>query len=463
MLVHSAVAYWSDGLVATFLSLAMLLAIATPLAERIPASFPMPRAMVAGLIGFALGPSAADLLPVVREQMELVVYHGLALVFITVSLQRPVQSAARGTDVRSISLSIAALAVLQGLLGMILIVAMMLLGSGMHSGFGLLALLGFSQGPGQALSLGGAWEAHEGFTDGAQLGLIVASLGFVACTLFGSGWLGLERHRRGTASDPTPHPHTPELERGPLASAESDSGTHLIHHILVIAGVYLAAYLWLRIGDSLVADKPKLQNLRATMWGFHFLIGLGFAILYRYLQPKIPVLPRLDDRTLSGFSAVVVEFTTCAAVAAVSGAVFMRYAGPILTLGFLTAGGTLLGCIALRRWLFIKTPFEHGILLFGASTGTLLTGLALLRVVDPELRSDAASNQVMGVVGSIPLLAPVMLGVLPFLVGLHEDGSMRAPLVGVGIFGTYLAVLVGLMALNRRRAPAEEVASPSSG
>lgn len=443
-------AYWTDGLVATLLVLGVLLALATPIAAWLQRSFPMPRAMVAGLLGYALGPSAANLLPVARPQLESLVYHGLALVFICLIVQRGSGSRERSADVRTLIFSISGLAALQGAIGVLVVIVFSGLGSSLHTGFGLMGLLGFSQGPGQALSLGGAWEA-KGFTDGGQVGLIVASLGFLVCTLFGSGWLGLEQRRRRAAGEPVVNPSEGEADAN-AAEAVEDIGPRLTRHLLIVAGIYLATYGALEGLDGLIDLVPSLEGMRATVWGFHFVAALGFGALFRALQGRMEWLPRTDDRMFAAFAGIVVEFTTCAAITAVSGAVFLRYAGPILSLALLSAGGSLLLCVALRRWAFVRSPFEHAIGLFGAATGTLLTGLALLRVVEPDMHSDVARNQVLGSAGAIPLLAPVMLGVLPYLVSIHSPGSLSAAGLGVGIFGGYFLLMVGLVVLNVRRA-----------
>ena len=55
-------------------------------------------------------------------------------------------------------------------------------------------------------------------------------------------------------------------------------------------------------------------------------------------------------------------------------------------------------------------------LLFGTCTGTLLTGLALLRAVDPKLSSPAPQNMVTAAGLGAVFGAPLLLVVMPYAV-----------------------------------------------
>ena len=73
--------------------------------------------------------------------------------------------------------------------------------------------------------------------------------------------------------------------------------------------------------------------------------------------------------------------------------------------------------------------------------------------VAPDMK-ETARNQVLASAGAIPFLAPVMLGLLPYLVEIDTPGSTRASSLGAGLFLAYLVVLVALVLLNIRRARA---------
>lgn len=439
--------YWADGYAVCVLALLALIFVGGQLRRLVPERFPLPRAMLAGLLGLVLGPSFVDLLPLEVEQLEAVVYHGLALVFISVSLQTPHRADTRSGDVVTIGLGIPMVTALQGAVGMMLVLAWNLGGGReLHPGFGLMAPLGFSQGPGQALAMGSAWSAY-GLRDGAAVGLLVAGSGFIWCTVFGTLWLGrrpdlLERAR---ASRQGNDEGRPEL-----------SGSAIMRNVLAVGLVYFGTWLLLRGADFVVVDRPQL---RAMMWGFHFLIGLGLAMATRAVVPRVTTQRPLDNATLGALAGIVVEVTTAAALTALSARVFADWWLPILLLVGLAGGITMLVCWLLERYAFATFPFEHAVLLMGATTGTLLTGMALLRAVDARLESPVASNQVLASAVAIPFTAPVILLVMPYAVATWEPGSATAAAVAFGLLLMYAAVLMGLMALWRRRTQ-NSMASP---
>ena len=57
------------------------------------------------------------------------------------------------------------------------------------------------------------------------------------------------------------------------------------------------------------------------------------------------------------------------------------------------------------------TGLDHlvALVLFGAATGTLATGLALVRLEDPELEGPVATGAVLGAAASMPLSIPLLL------------------------------------------------------
>ncbi len=172
--------FWEGGAPLTLILVAVLLAVAGGLRTWLPAvgRLWVPDSMVAGFLGLLLGPSFLAWLPIQQDVLEQVVYHGLALLFITVSLRTPAQAGATASGVRGFAFALPMVVIVQSIVGLILVFVWSAFARPLHPGVGMMVPLGFSQGPGQALALGSAWEA-TGMEDGAQLGLIMAAMGFV--------------------------------------------------------------------------------------------------------------------------------------------------------------------------------------------------------------------------------------------------------------------------------------------
>ena len=300
--------------------------------------------------------------------------------------------------------------------------------------------LGFQQGPGQALSLGKAWEA-SGLTDGSQLGLIIASLGFAWAVLVGVPLVALGK-KLGWASDPGRGGEgvalASEEEEAPLA-AEVGGLEPLTNQIVAVGGVYLLTYGVVLALTTILADRPQIA---AMIWGFHFIIGTLIALALRGPWRRIRPLPSLHDGQLRHLAGLTVDVMTCAALSAVSVKVLTANLLPILLLTSL--GGLVTAVIVLwvARRAFPVAPFEHAVLLFGTATGTLPMGLALLRLLDPELKGPAATSAVLGSAGALPMGAALLVLVLPYPVAHFPEGFPQAVWVALGMCVVYLAVLV---------------------
>ena len=109
-----------------------------------------------------------------------------------------------------------------------------------------------------------------------------------------------------------------------------------------------------------------------------------------------------------------------------------------------SAGGvvTLLVSLWVAKRAFPSAPFEHFLVLYGSATGTLPVGMALLRTVDPELRSPAPMSAVIGSAGAIIGGAPVVLFLYPIPIVAWPDNYPAAGWVALGLCAAWLCLLV---------------------
>ena len=401
--------FWAHEGVLTVLILAALLLLAALLRRLVPQlrQLAIPSSIIAGLVALGLGPSALAVLPLHTSLLESAVYHGLAIAFIAVSLQTP-PPGRTGGGATSMAFAIPWLLAFQAAIGLSIVLLM----GGLHPGLAALLPLGFQQGPGQALSMGSTWEAF-GLQDGGQLGLIIAAIGFGWSILFGVPLVHWGR-RRGLIS-PAPAselaPQTTESKHLPAGALDV-----LTRQVVAIAVIYLITYGVV----LLLAQVPALSKL---VWGFHFLVGTLIALPARGLINKLPGPSPLDDALLGRLAGITVDIITCSALAAIQIAVLTANWLPIVVLTTVCGVLTLLAVVWFSSRAFPQAPFEHGVVLFGTATGTLPMGLALLRIIDPDMRSPAPISAVLGSVGAILGGAPVVMLMLPTVVTSWSQGS----------------------------------------
>ncbi len=413
--------FWEDTSLLTLLSIAILLGF-TKTIQILPSIKIIPFSIVAGLIGFVLQNTGVITLD--QQALERIVYHGLALTFIAIGLQKPPETA-KNQDAIAMGLGMSIMAVLQGLTGIICISILSILGNASHPGLALLLPLGLNQGPGQALSMGNAWET-TGLHDGGQIGLIMAASGFLWAIIFGipfalygknKGWLEQSKY----------------LKKQETTETSGDVNTHII----VIATIYLATFGILYILNDILAEKPKIMSM---LWGFHFLIALLLSLTTRSLWSKINL--KLFNTSLTQIANTTVDFVTCAALIAVQLAILQDNIFVISLLSILGMLVTFFGVIYLSKRGFERDRFAHAILWFGSSTGTLPMGLALLRIIDPHLQSSAPTSATKGAVFAIVFSAPLLLFVMPYAISQWPNFYPTTYYILIAIFTVYTVLIL---------------------
>ena len=188
----------------------------------------------------------------------------------------------------------------------------------------------------------------------------------------------------------------------------------------LVTGVYLICYGLLSVLDGLLEEKPGLQSM---IWGFHYLIALIIAVAVRQIQMRFFKVQN-DTQSLTQVANLSVDWVTCAAIAAIQIHVLSQNWLPIL---LLSAVGLVVTLLLVLWWSsrgFTQDKAEHAIVWFGASTGTLPMGLALLRMVDPSLKSTAPSSVALGSMVSLVASIPLLLVIMPYVIDNYPEGTL---------------------------------------
>jgi len=167
-----------------------------------------------------------------------------------------------------------------------------------------------------------------------------------------------------------------------------------------------------------------------------------------------------NNYLLQRISGISFDFMVTAAVAIMSFTAIAKYWLPTAVIGI--AGGlvTIWWCTWIGRKVFRKYPLENLAAQYGMLTGTISTGMALLREVDPDFRSDAADNLVLGSGTGLAFGLPLLI-----VINLPVQGYLKNEpwyyFLTLAIIVVYLIALTVLMT-RRRKAKAEKPSkSPS--
>jgi ESS family glutamate:Na+ symporter len=164
----------------------------------------------------------------------------------------------------------------------------------------------------------------------------------------------------------------------------------------------------------------------------------------------------LDSGSLTRIAGSSVDILVAAAVGAISLVIVARYLLPILVMallgGLLTVGYVL--WFASR--LFDEHRFQRAMVIYGGSTGTMPTGLALLRILDPEFETPAAVDYMYGSGVAFVLVIPYILAINLMMYGYNRGN----PLFYWALVGLIVIYLIVFFILHRVLAGRKAFARP---
>ena len=400
--------------------IAFLILLANVLRRKIPAvqASLMPTAVLAGFILLLLRTSG--ILKIDVEFLEMLTYHMIALGFIALSLRVPEKTSEATPLIGSKSGAlIVSTYLVQATVG--LVISLVLAYTVMPELFkasGILLPMAYGQGPGQANNVGTTYEAL-GMTGGRSFGLSLAAMGYLcACTvgviyLFVMNRQGKLKHIKDKdyiSGSVTIDTYQDENEI-PIA----ESVDKLSVQMALVLLIYLLTYLITNgITTLLQMISPGLvKSVGTLLWGFNFIIGSMIAVGFRVLFTSLKRLKWMNRQyqnnyLLSRLSRVAFDFMIVAGIASIEINDLQGNWLPFLLMA--VAGGvvTLLYLRFMSEKLYPGYVYEGFLSMFGMLTGTISSGVLLLREIDPELKTPASNNLVtgssFGIIFGIPML-----------------------------------------------------------
>lgn len=264
---------------------------------------------------------------------------------------------------------------------------------GMDAMYGMLIPYAFCQGPGQAANMGLIFENIYGLENAQMVGLTFAVVGFVAAFGFGVplAKYGLRKNLQISNAKITQSVQrgyfVPEEQRESMGKVTTHSGNieTLALHIALMGVGYVGAVLITRVISLIPVLGPTFSSM-LFIWGmvvggkisqFMDTLGCGY-LLNKTLQNKI-----------TGFTS---DFLVVCAFMAIKFSVVGQWLLPIFIEGVIVAFITFIICIYFTSRLGSDHDFERTLGMFGMCTGTTPSGIALLRIVDPKLQTNTATE-----------------------------------------------------------------------
>ena len=386
------------------------------------------------------------------SMMEVITYHALALGFIASTLKSSDKKMTkkRSVEVFNTGVTTVATYLMQAVLGLGLTMLCAFVMTNFFPAAGVLLPFGFGQGTGQALNFGGIYE-DLGITGGKYFGLTVAALGFLSASLGGVIHLAiLKKQGKVRVLDEKDEVLSGD-EVQPKGEIPMNGGLDkLTVQIGFVLGTYVLAFIVMYFLGQL------LPGMKATIFGFNFLLGVLFATLVKAvlnLLRKISIVKRqyLNNFLLERTSNFFFDLMVIAGIAAIQLDLMKDYWGVMAILAVVGLVSTYLYNYFVTRKLFKEYPEEQFLAMYGMLTGTASTGMILLREIDPEFKTPVADNLVYQNFPAIVFGFPLML-----LANMAPEKPFITWLILLAFFVVMNVILFRAQIFKRKKAAVEE-------
>ena len=439
------------GIIALLVLISNILRLKVPFVKKTL----MPTSVLAGFLLLAF--KYTHLIEIEPGLLDALTYHGIALGFIAMSLRVTKSDFSQGGGVRTAINSGAMIVssyMIQGIIGLLISLGLAYtIKPDMFKAAGILLPMGFGQGPGQANNIGSSYEAL-GFAGGKSYALAIAATGFLVACVIGVIYLNIQA-KRGKFE----RKDVKELSGSVTVDTFQDEGEmpisqsidRLSIQVALIVLVYVFTFFVLWAVTSLLAKfAPGVANaLSPIFWGFNFIFGSLFAVLTRNILSKFRKIKLMEmqyqnNYLLSRISGLFFDVMIICGIASID---FEDLHGLWIPFALTCILGGLVTFLHLK--FFCKRVYkgyeEEGFLaMFGMLTGTISSGILLVREIDPDFKTPAANNLVSGSGVAIAFGAPMLI-----LISMAPK-STASTFIVLGLLALYYLILVGVMCIKKK-------------
>ncbi len=384
----------------------------------------LPTPILAGLIGLALGPGALDLLPFARDEAGTPVmarYPGelIVLLFGTLFMGHRPEAPRLRKMLRDVGDTFFYnLSAWAGQFGVALLFAgavVIPLFPEVDGPFALMLPGGFIGGHGTSTAIG-AILVEQGYPDALAIGFTFATIGLLASVFGGVAAINLATRAGWTRLVASPKELPEDQRQGLIAPGNARSTVKetvsplaldtLSWHFGLVLVAYGAAHL---VKGALLTAGGVFSA--TPLFGLAVVCGA----LLQGLLNRLGAGQHVDRGAMSRLGSSISDYLVAFGVASIPLSTVAAYAAPILVMSLFGFTHAVFITWWFARRTFHNYWFERGLFTFGYATGVVGMGVALLRVVDPKLRSGTLDDYGVAylLIASVEI---VILTVLPLWV-----------------------------------------------
>lgn len=293
--------------------------------------------------------------------------------------------------------------------------------------FGISMPCGYCGGHGTAAAVGQAFS-QMGDDDMMTLAMTAATVGIVSSVFLGMTLIKWATKRGYTSFLATFENLPHELRTGLLPEDKRESVGQCTSSSISIDTIalnfcvlILVALCGYGISKGVAFFIPKLEM---PVFSCAFIAG----ILLKFILRKAKAIDYICPKTVGHLSGAFTDFLVAFGISAIKLEIVLKYIVPLV---ILLASGIIATMFYVlfvgRRMMKNEFWFEKALFTWGWFSGTMATGIALLRIADPKMKSHCLEDYALAYL----FIAPVEISLITF-----------APMAFVYGYGLYFSLIV---------------------
>lgn len=190
----------------------------------------------------------------------------------------------------------------------------------------------------------------------------------------------------------------------------TDMFTAIVNHLFTVSFMYVLA-----VGIAkILSFLPGFFG--ASMSGMMFMNGMYAAYIVKFVMKKLNLNFLLDNTLQNKITGWTADYLVVCAFMSVSVTIIRTWLMPILAVAVCMTVVTFIVCFYFGQRFGGSNDFERTLGMYGMCTGTVPSGITLVRIVDPEFRTSTGIE--LGACNLVMLAStPVYLLILAYASG----------------------------------------------
>lgn len=404
----------------------------------------IPASLIAGILGLILGPQIlGKFSPIYLHFSEYISqWTNFLFAFIFATSFLGTTSGKFGRDVISTTFITGSIHMMQICIGLLIAFVLTKMIPNLPYAIGLLPVSGFYGGHGSAGIIGGSF-ATVGWKDATGIAMTYATIGMFAAVIGGMFIINIGTKKGLTKRNMNFNYLEEQDITGIIPKDQRRSMGNMISNPSVIDPL---AFQMMIVG-TVIAISHILRILLIKIIPFWnkiplYTMCLIMGAMIGQILSKTKYNEYIDRQTMKRISGVALEYVIASAVATIQLSVLASFLVPIFISSVLICSLTAIFAIFLSKKWYGENWFELAMGAYGQCTGSLATGLLLIKVLDPEgdtITSESISgSSTLGSSFQLPYttLGPIFLTSSPLFFTCGSVGLLIVfLLVGFILFG----------------------------